>query len=131
MENGVERKTVEDYLVEALSFTEAEARIIEEMTPYISGEFTVTGVALAKYSEIYNSEDPQANRWFKCKLAFMTLDEKSGLEKKTVTNILVQAVDIRMAIKNLDEGMKGSMIDYVVASISETNIWDVYPFKVK
>jgi len=118
-ENGMNRKVTEAYLVDALSFTEAEARIIEEMNPYINGEFTVSGVKRAGYSELFPSEEDAADRWFKCKLFFITLDEKSGAEKKTPTTVLVQASDLRDAVKKLDEGMKGT---------SETAIMDVYPY---
>ena len=74
MENGMNKKVTEPYLVDALSFTEAEARIIEEITPYISGEFTVSDIKRANYSELFPSEEDAADRWFKCKLFFITLD---------------------------------------------------------
>ena len=128
MENGMNRKVTEPYLVDALSHTEAEARIIEEMTPYISGEFTVAGIVPAKYSEIFFADEEAADRWFKCKLTFITIDERSGSEKKSSTYVLVQASNIRDAVKKLDEGMKGSMADYIISSMAETNIIDVYPF---
>ncbi|MFV0587522.1 DUF4494 domain-containing protein [Bacteroides reticulotermitis] len=131
MENGKEKKITEPYLVDALSFTEAEARIIEEMTPFISGEFTVKAVKTAKYSELFTSEEESADRWFKCKLIFITLDEKSGAEKKTSTQILVQAADLRDAVKKLDEGMKGTMADYQIGSVAETPIMDVFPYEAK
>lgn len=95
MENGMAKKITEPYLVDALSFTEAEARIIEEITPFISGEYTVADIKRAKYSEIFHAEEESADRWFKGKLNFITLDEKNGKEKKTATNILVQAADLR------------------------------------
>lgn len=129
MENGVNKKVTEPYLVDALSFTEAEARIIEEITPYISGEFTVSDIKRANYSELFPSEEDAADRWFKCKLLFITLDEKSGAEKKTSTTVLVQASDLRDAVKKLDEGMKGTMADYVIASVTETAIMDVYLYE--
>ena len=128
MENGMNKKVTEPYLVDALSFTEAEARIIEEMTPFISGEFTVSDIKRANYSELFFSEEEAADRWFKCKLTFITLDEKSGAEKKTSTNVLVQAADLRDAVKKLDEGMKGSMADYIISSMAETAIMDVYTY---
>ena len=128
MENGMKKKVTEPYLVDALSFTEAEARIIEEMTPFISGEFTVSDIKRANYSELFFSEEEAADRWFKCKLTFITLDEKSGAEKKTSTNVLVQASDLRDAVKKLDEGMKGSMADYIISSMTETAIMDVYEY---
>lgn len=127
-ENGMNKKVTEPYLVDALSFTEAEARIIEEMTPFISGEFTVSDIKRANYSELFASEEETADRWFRCKLVFITLDEKSGAEKKTSTQVLVQASDLRDAVKKLDEGMQGTMADYVIASISETPIMDIYPY---
>lgn len=128
MENGMNKKVTEPYLVDALSFTEAESRIIEEMTPFITGEFTVSDIKRANYSELFPSEEEAADRWFKCKLVFITLDEKSGAEKKTSTQVLVQAADLRDAVKKLDEGMKGTMADYKIASIAETPIMDVYPY---
>ena len=128
MENGLTKPVTEPYLVDALSFTEAEARIIEEMTPYISGEFTVSDIKRTKYSELFFAEDAAADRWFKCKLTFITLDEKSGSEKKTSTNVLVQASDLRDAVKKLDEGMKGTMADYIISSMAETQIMDVYRY---
>lgn len=129
MENGMQKKVSEKYLVDALSFTEAEAHIIENMTPFISGEFTVSDIKRANYSELFTSEEEAADRWFKCKLLFITLDEKSGAEKKTATNVLVQAADLRDAVKKLDEGMKGTMADYQIASVAETAIMDVYPYR--
>ena len=129
MENGMNRKVTEPYLVDALSHTEAEARIIEEMPPYISGEFTVAGIIPAKYNELFFADEEAADRWFKCKLTFITIDERSGSEKKSSTYVLVQASDIRDAVKKLDEGMKGSMADYIISSIAETPIMDVYPYE--
>lgn len=131
MENGMNKKVTEPYLVDALSFTEAESRIIEEITPFISGEFTVADIKRANYSELFPSEEEAADRWFKCKLYFITLDEKSGAEKKTASQVLVQAADLRDAVKKLDEGMKGSMADYVIASVSETPLMDVYPYSTE
>lgn len=129
LENGLIKKETEHYLVDALSFTEAEARIIEEVTPFISGVFEVTGVAKANYSELFYAEEEAADKWYKVKMVFLTLDEKSGNEKRTATNVLVQAADLRDAIKKLDEGMKGSMADYEIVSVAETPLMDVYKYK--
>ena len=128
MENGMQKKVTEPYLVDALSFTEAEARIIEEMTPFISGVFTVSDIKRAGYSEIFPSDAECDDRWFKCKLSFITLDDKSGAEKKTSTYVLVQASDLERVKKNLDAGMKGTIADYQVPSVVETAIMDVYPY---
>ena len=129
MENGMNKKVTEPYLVDALSHTEAETRIIEEQKYYISGEFEVAAVRKTNYTELFFSEDASADRWYKVKLGFITLDEKSGAEKKTYTNVLVQSTDLRQAVKDLDAGMKGSMADYIIVSVAETAIMDVYPYK--
>lgn len=128
MEDGMQKKVTEPYLVDALSFTEAEARIIEEMTPFISGEFTVTDISRAHYSEIFTSDEDSADKWYAGRLAFITLDEKSAKEKRTYTNVLIQAADIHDAMKKLDEGMKGTMADYSSILLKETAIMDVYPY---
>ena len=129
MENGQNKKVNEPYLVDALSFTEAEARIINEMTPFISGDFKVKAVKEVNFSEIFFSNEELADTYFKARLAYVTLDEHSGKEKKTYTNVLVQAADLRDAVKKLDEGMKGTMADYKIVSIAETKIMDVYLYK--
>ena len=128
MENGMIQKVTEPYLVDALSFTEAEARIIEEVTPFITGEFTVSDIKRANYSELFVSDEEAADRWFKCRLFFITLDEKSGAEKKTASFVLVQAADLRDAVRTRDEGMKGTMADYQIRAVTETAIVDVYPY---
>lgn len=129
MDNGQVKKVTEPYLVDAINFTEAEKRIIEEMTPFMTGEFQVADIKRARYAELFETPGDEADRWFKCKLTFVTLDEKSGAEKKTSQNVLVQASDLRGAIKRLDEGMKGSMMDYVISSVAETPIMDVYHYQ--
>lgn len=131
MDNGLVKKVTEPYLVDALSFTEAEARIIEEIQPFISGEFAISDIRRANYSELFPSDEEAADRWFSCRLEFITLDEKSGAEKKTKTTVLVQAADLRDAMKKLDEGMKGTMADYNAVCIKETGIMDVYPYSAK
>ncbi len=128
MENGLTKKVSEPYLVDAISFTEAEKRIIEEIRPFMTGEFVISDIKRANYSEVFFCDAESADRWFKCKLSFITLDEKSGAEKKTNSYALVQAGDLREAIKYLDEQMKGTIMDYQIASVAETMIMDVYPY---
>lgn len=128
MENGMNKKVTEPYLVDALSFTEAEARIIGEMTPFITGEFTVADIKRANYSELFTTEEESADKWYAGRLEFITLDEKSGAEKKTYTNVLIEAADMRDAMKKLDEGMKGTMADYSSVLLKETKIMDVFPY---
>lgn len=126
MENGIQKKVTEPYLVDALSFTEAEARIIEEIRPFITGEFTVTDIKRARLSELFFNE--QGDRFYKIKVYFITLDEKSGAEKKTAAQMLAQASTLKEAIAVLEEGMKGTLADYVIASVAETQLMDVFPF---
>ncbi|MCM1379543.1 MAG: DUF4494 domain-containing protein [Prevotella sp.] len=127
MENGISKKVTEPYLVDALSFTEAEARIIEEQSPFISGEFSVSAVKKTNIAEIFR--DSTGDRWYNCKLAFITIDERTASKKRTNSHILVQASDFRNAYENLIDGMKGTMADFEVVSISETPIMDVYNAK--
>ena len=123
MENGAQKKVTEPYLVDALSFTEAEARIIEEIRPFVSGEFTVTDIKRARLSELFFSD-----RFYKIKVYFITLDEKSGAEKKTAAQMLAQASNLKDAIAVLEDGMKGTLADYTIASVTETQLMDVFPF---
>ena len=117
MENGMQKKVTEPYMVDALSFTEAEARIIKEMTPFISGDFSVANIKRANISELFFDET--GDKWFKCKVNFITLDEKSGAEKRTASYMLVQAQDLQKALENLLEGMKGTMADFEIAAIND------------
>lgn len=126
-ENGTVKKVSEPYLVDALSFTEAEARIIEEQTPYISGEFSVSAVKRTKITEIFWCDG--GDRWYLTKVAFVQIDEK-GNEKKTSTLILVQASTFREALDNFVKGMGTSMQDYDIQSITETQLMDVYKAKL-
>ena len=131
MADGMSKKVTEPYLVDALSFTEAEARIIEQMAPYISGEFTVRDIKRASYSEVFYTDEGVADKWYKGRLGFITVDEKAGIEKITYTNVLVQACDFRDAVMKLDIGMKGSMADYVIILMQETAIMDVYEYSAR
>ena len=127
LENGMQKKVTEAYLVGALSFTEAEARVIENVQKYISGEFSVEGVRKMRLSETFfnNSGD----RYYRAKLSFIFLDEKSGMEKKKASHVLIEASSIKEALTLLEEGMKGTMADYEIASIVETQIFDVFKYE--
>ena len=129
LETGIQKTVNEPYLVDALSFTEAEARIIEEITPFISGEFSVSAVKRTNISEIF--WDETGDKWYKVKTNFITIDEKSAVEKKTASYILVQASDFKNALDNFMEGMKGTLADFEIASIVETPLMDVYRIKVE
>ena len=113
-------------MVDALSFTEAEARIIEELTPFISGEFVIKDIKRAKLSEIFFNEN--GDRFYKIKVYFITLDEKSGAEKKTAAQMLTQASNLKEAIEVLEKGMKDTLADYEIASVTETALVDIFPY---
>ncbi|MBQ8097054.1 MAG: DUF4494 domain-containing protein [Prevotella sp.] len=130
-EDGMQKKVTESYVVDALSFTEAEQRIMEEMSSYISGEFEVSDIKKATYKEIFFSDEEMADRWYKAKLQFITIDEKTEKEKRSNVNYLVQAGTLNGAVKNLDEVMGGTMIDYVIAAVAETTLMDVFEYKKK
>ena len=125
-ERGVYKKVTEHYLVKSFTCSSAEYSIIQEMQPFITGDFKVNAVKESKYSELFLSEEAAADRYFECKLKFITLDEKSGKEKFTQTKVLVQAADLRDAVKKLDAGMRGTMADYQIVAVSETNIMDIF-----
>ena len=131
MEDGMQKKVKENYVIDALSFTEAEQRIMEEMSSYISGAFDVADIKKASYKEVFFSDEETADRWYKAKLQFITIDEKTEKEKRSNVNYLVQAGTLNGAVKNIDEVMGGTMIDYVIASVSETTLMDVFEYKKK
>ena len=129
MEDGLQKKVTEQYVVDGLSFTEAEARIIEEMKSYISGEFEVREIDRCAFNEVFFEDDTLADKWYKSKLQFITIDEKTEKEKRTTVNYLVQGYSLENARKNIDEVMGSTMIDYVISAVSETNIIDVFEYK--
>lgn len=128
-EDGSEKVTTELYTVDALSFTEAEAKIIEEMSVYVSGELKVANINRAAYGEIFFSDICDDDLWFKARLAFITIDEKSEKEKRSYVTYLVQAKSLERARRYIDEVMGKTMIDYEVKSLSETKIMDVFEHK--
>ncbi len=131
-EDGTQKKVTETYVIDAVSFAEAEERIIEEMSAYISGEFNVKAVQLAPFGEIFfDDENETADRYYKAKLAFITIDEKSGNEKRQSVTYLVQASNFNDAVKSTDKVMGGTMIDYEINSIAETAILDVFQYVKK
>lgn len=129
MENGMTKKVTELYLVDALSFAEAEGRITNEMEPYISGDFDVVTIKRTNISEIVEGQST-ADKWFKAKLMYITIDEKTGKEKKQAVHFIVRASDINNAHICVVEHMKGSVMDYEIATLDETKIMDLFRYKV-
>ena len=131
MEDGLLKKVNEVYVIDALSFSEAEERITKEMSSYISGEFEIVDMKIAPYREVFFADDNLADQWFKAKLSFITIDERGDKGKRTSVLYLVNAGNINHAIKNIGEVMSGTMIDYVTTSISATKIFDVFEYNEK
>lgn len=131
MEDGLQKKVTEQYVVDALSFTEAEARIMEEMSSYISGEFKLEDLKYAPFKEIFFSDIDTADKWYQARLAFITINEKTEKEKRSNVNYLVQAGSMDGALKAINEVMGGTMIDYVTCKVAETPIMDVYEYLKK
>ena len=126
LENGMQKFVTEQYVVEALSFTEAEAAITKEMSLYIRGEFKITDIRPATYGEIHFSEAEVDDKWYKAKLQFIILDEKTEKEKVAAVMFLVQAGSVQGAVKNVTEVMSKTASDYTLVSVIETKIMDVY-----
>lgn len=129
MDDGLAKKVTESYTVNAMSFSEAEARITEEVKAYISVEFTVEDIKKAPYKEIFFSDADTADKWYKAKLAFITLDENTEKEKRSNVTYLVQAGSLSEALKNIDEVMGATMISYESLSVQETKLMDVFEHK--
>lgn len=127
-EKGVTVKVTEPFLVDALSCTEAEARIVKEVSQFVSGELNVLSVNKTKISEVFWNSD--GDKFYKVKVNYITLDEKTGAEKRTSSFVLVQASNFADAFSNFNKGMRGSMLDYEIESIAETKIVDVYMYQV-
>lgn len=125
-DSGKTVKVTDPYLVDAVSCTEAEARVVEEMTSFVN-DFNVLNVGKTKISEIF--WDETGDRFYKVKVNFITIDEKSGVEKRNASFILVQASTFTDALANFNKGMKGTMADYEIEAIAETKIVDVYRYQ--
>lgn len=126
MEDGMQKKTTEAYVVDALTFTEAEETITEEMSAYITGDFSITDIKKAPYKEIFFSDNDMDDKWYKVKLQFIIIDEKSGKEKLSAVNYLVQSNTLQNAVKNIEEVMNTGMQDWKLAQVAETALMDVF-----
>ena len=131
MENGLQKPATEAYLVDALSYTEAESRFLEKIHPFMHDTFEVDSITRVRISDIFFNDKESADKWYKCKLSFIAVNEKNRAEKRSNAFFFVQASDLREAIKYLDEQMKGTIGDYQIAQVSETLIMDVYPYKAE
>lgn len=128
-EDGSSKPVTELYAVDALSFSEAEQRIIEEMKVYISGDYKVKTMKKAPYKEIFFTDAEGEDKWYKAKLQFITLDEKSQMEKRSNVVYLLQGSSLNSVCKSIDEIMGGTMINYESMSVQQTKLMDVFEHK--
>ena len=126
--DGVRKKVDEIYVVDALTFTNAESRIIDEVAALFPDEFTLKNISPVVYNEIFINDDDLADKWYKLKYSTLLVDEDAGKEKRVAITVLVQAASVRGALDRFEEGMRGSLADYEVMSIQDTKIMDVLPF---
>jgi hypothetical protein len=124
---GLIIRCTEHYMVDALSHAEAENKIIEEMKPFMSGEFQVAKVARKNIMEIFYNEF--GAKWYRAKVNFVTIDEEKGVEKRMAQSMLVQANDMLEALEGITHGMAGTLADYEIHTVAETAIMDIYKFE--
>ena len=124
-ETGSVKKVTLKYLVVAVSFADAEKKASEFIKPYVSSEYDVCAIKRTKVAEIFLSKNDAADRYYSAKVVFITLDERTALEKRTVQQVMVKATDFDDAREALQEGMRGTLGDWEKAQLSETTITDV------
>lgn len=127
-EDGYEKKVNEAYLLDAMSYTEAESRIIHEMESLISGDYYITNLKKSNITELVPSEDEKDDRWYKAKVLIIDADEVSGKEKSSVQFYLVAAANLRGALENLEKSLSTYVVPYEIESIADTSIMDVFPY---
>lgn len=126
-ESGKEQTVTENFLLDAVSFTDAETRIIRQIQQMVKGEFTVTDIKKSKIGDVFPYNNGEW--WFKATLSLVTIDEAAGKEKKIRAMYLVMADDIKQALERLDESLAYMVIPYVVSSLAVSNIVDVFPYE--
>lgn len=127
-EDGTSKKITELYVVDGTSFTESEARILKELKTFVRSGLEIKNINPASYKEIFFSEDADDDKWYKAKISFITVDEETGVEKRTNVTYLVQASDIERALKNVEETLGINKDEYVTANLAETKVVDVFEY---
>lgn len=125
-ENGSQKNVTEKYAVDAMSFTEAESVVVNEIATSISGELSIKSETQAPYKEVFFSEASKEENWYKAKVQFITFSEKTGKEKRNNTVYLVQGSSMAGALKNIEAVISGTCIDYEVIGLTKTHIFDVF-----
>lgn len=129
LDDGTFKRVSEPYLIAAMTFSDAETRIYEELGMSIRGEFVVNGIARTDIHEIFYYED--ADTWYKCKITYEAASDnpdEGGKAKKISQNMLVSAHSVKEAYERIKESLKGMMMDYMIPSISISPIVDIFPF---
>uniref|UniRef100_A0AAU8AV44 DUF4494 domain-containing protein n=1 Tax=Dulem virus 40 TaxID=3145758 RepID=A0AAU8AV44_9CAUD len=126
-EDGAIKRVSEKYLCDALSVVEADAMVTKNLKPYISGDFFTSKIENSPIAEVMG--DKECGRFWLCKVAFITIDEKTAAEKRTISQILVGAPDFTNAVENFNDGMRGTMADFEIVSLAETPIKEFYQHK--
>ena len=127
-EDGREKKANEAYLLDAMSYTEAESRIMHEMETVISGDYYISSLKKSNITELVPSEDENDDRWYKAKVNIIDADEVSGKEKSTGQYYLVAASNINKALENLEKSLASFVVPYEIASLTDTQFMDVFPY---
>ncbi len=125
-QDGTLKRVTEPYLVNSVSFTDAEARIYQEVGEFIRGEFLVTSIAKTDFADIFQYDDTDI--WYKCKVSYVSEDADSGKEKKVNNNFLVSAANARDAYDRIEESLKGLMVTYEIPNIALTQIVEIFPY---
>lgn len=126
-DRGKENKVTEAYLVDAMTYTEAEARLNKNLEEIISGEFTLISISNVNYSDVFPFDD--GDRWYKCKVTYIDIDESAGKEKKSTKQMLVLASTIKDAIDKLEESLSTMIVPYEILAVQDSNIFDIFPYK--
>ncbi|MFY0689041.1 MAG: DUF4494 domain-containing protein [Cyclobacteriaceae bacterium] len=125
-DEGILKQVTEAYLLDAMSYTEAESRIYEVLEKEISGEFHVNTITKTNITEVIPNE--QAEIWFKCKAVYTTVDGDSAKEVKINMYFLVSANDVKEAFEMVTQSLSGMLVPFEIPSIAKTSIVEVYPF---
>lgn len=130
-DTGLSKRSAEGYLVDAMSVTEAEARLVEEITPFSStGEIVISTIKRAKIAELFLNDNDEGDKYYRCKVLFIVLDEKNGVEKKTPVTMIVKASSLANAVAVIEREMSRTTHDYSIAAVVETNIMDVFTLRI-
>jgi Domain of unknown function (DUF4494) len=126
-QSGNEQMVTENFLLDAVSYTDAETRIIKQMQQSVKGgEFAIVDIKKSKIAEVFPFENGEW--WYKATINLVTIDEEAGKEKKMRAFYLVMADDIQEALNRLDESLSFLVIPYVVSAITVSTIVDVFPY---